>query len=193
MIWIEAAATLFGLACVWLTIRQNIWCWPTGLVQVLLFIFIFYRVKLYSDLLLHVIYVVLQVYGWYYWLHGGKDRGKLKVSRQSAGLNVIWVSVTVFATLGWGFMMASLTDAAVPYGDAFTTAASLVAQWLMARKKLESWFFWIAVDVAAIGIYFYKSLYLTSGLYSVFLVLATMGYFVWRKSFCEENPEVTAT
>ena len=79
--------------------------------------------------------------------------------------------------------MKSFTDAAVPYADAFTTVTSLVAQWLMARKRLESWWFWIAVDVVAIGVYFYKQLYLTTGLYAVFLVLATIGFFAWRKGF----------
>jgi nicotinamide mononucleotide transporter len=78
--------------------------------------------------------------------------------------------------------MATFTDASVPYGDAFTTVASLIAQWLMARKRLESWLFWISVDVIAIGIYWYKGLQLTSGLYAVFLVLATVGLFAWRRS-----------
>ena len=78
--------------------------------------------------------------------------------------------------------MATYTDASVPYGDAFTTVASLIAQWLMARKRVESWFFWISVDVVAIGIYWYKDLFLTSGLYAAFLVLAIVGLFAWRKS-----------
>jgi nicotinamide mononucleotide transporter len=90
-------------------------------------------------------------------------------------------------TAAWGFVMATYTDAAVPYGDAFTTVASLLAQWLMARKKVESWIFWIAVDVIAIGIYWYKELILTAGLYAVFLVLATIGLFAWRKSLHESK------
>jgi len=187
MIWIEVAATVFGLLCVWLTIRQNIWCWPTGLVQVLLFIVIFYEVKLYSDLILHVIYVVMQLYGWHHWLHGGRDRATLIVTGQSRSAVLTWVAVTICGTVGWGYAMASFTDAAVPYGDAFTTVASLVAQWLMARKKIESWFFWIAVDVVAIGVYLYKALYVTSGLYAVFLVMATAGYFAWTKSLAGES------
>ena len=188
MIWIEATATIFGLLCVWLYIRQNIWCWPTGLIQVLLYSIIFYQVKLYSDLILHVIYVAMQIYGWYYWLHGGKDRTLLSMSKLSPGQGSLWVGVIVFGTFAWGYGMASLTDASVPYGDAFTTVTSLVAQWLIARKKLESWLFWIAVDVVAIGIYFYKSLYMTTGLYTVFLVLAVIGYLTWRQSF-RETPE----
>ena len=187
MTWIEAIAVVFGLLCVWLTVRQNIWCWPTGLVQVLLYIIIFYQVKLYSDLILHVIYVGMQIYGWYHWLHGGKAHRKLRVSRLTSIGRLTWPSVVITGTLMWGYLMASLTNASVPYGDAFTTVASLVAQWLMARKRLESWFFWIAVDIVAIGIYFYKGLLLTSGLYTVFLVLATMGFFAWRKSLRQDK------
>lgn len=191
MTWIEAVAVVFGLVCVWLTIRQNVLCWPTGLVQVALYIVIFYRVKLYSDLILHVIYVVMQIYGWYYWLHGGNRSEAPPVSTLTSRDRLVWPAVAVLGTFGWGWLMSTFTDAAVPYGDAFTTAASLAAQWLMARKKLESWLFWIAVDVVAIGIYWNKSLFLTSGLYSVFLVLATMGLFAWRKSMdaVEEAPQ----
>lgn len=184
---IEATAVVFGLACVWLTIRQNIWCWPTGLVQVTLYIAVFYQVKLYSDLILHVIYVVMQIYGWYHWLHGGKSQGALLVSTLNLRGRLAWPTVAVLGTIGWGYVMATFTDASVPYGDAFTTVASLIAQWLMARKRLESWYFWIAVDVVAIGIYWSKDLALTSGLYAVFLILATMGLFAWRKSLRESH------
>jgi nicotinamide mononucleotide transporter len=185
MTWIEAIAVVFGLVCVWLTIRQNIWCWPTGLVQVALYLIIFYRVKLYSDLILHMIYVLMQIYGWHHWLHGGRDRGSLPVSTLPFRARLMWPCVAVVGTLVWGYLMVALTDASVAYGDAFTTVASLIAQWLMARKRLESWFFWISVDVVAIGIYWYKGLILTSGLYAVFLILATMGLFAWRKSMRE--------
>ncbi|MGA1409538.1 MAG: nicotinamide riboside transporter PnuC [Prochlorotrichaceae cyanobacterium] len=182
MTGIEVIAVVFGLLCVWLTVRQNIWCWPTGLVQVTLYIVIFYQVKLYSDLILHILYVFLQIYGWYHWLHGSKTRSSLRVSRLGLRSQMGWTIVILLGTGVWGALMANFTDAAVPYGDAFTTVASLVAQWLMARKRLESWLFWIAVDGVAIGIYWYKSLYLTSGLYAVFLVLASLGWLEWRKS-----------
>ena len=184
---IESAAVVFGLICVWLTVRQNIWCWPTGLVQVALYIFIFYQVKLYSDLILHFVYVGLQIYGWYHWLHGGKNRALLPVSTLGARSRIIWPLLVIAGAGGWGYLMANFTDAAVPYGDAFTTVASLIAQWLMARKRLESWLFWIAVDVVAIGIYWHKSLYLTSGLYAIFLVLATIGLFEWRKTLVSDQ------
>lgn len=184
---IEAIAVVFGLACVWLCIRQNIWCWPTGLVQVALYLFIFYEVKLYSDMLLHGIYVLMQFYGWYWWLHGGQSSGtpntRLPISRLSARAGIGWPLLVVCASLSLGWLMASQTDAALPYADAFTTVASLVAQWLLARKVLETWLFWIVVDLAAIGIYWHKALYLTSGLYACFLILALLGLLAWRRDY----------
>lgn len=187
MIWIESTATFFGLLCVWLTVRQNIWCWPTGLVQVVLYIFVFYDAKLYSDLILHIIYVIMQIYGWHHWLLGDKEHNSLKVSIQPLSHTAIWSLIAIFGAMVWGYIMASFTDAAVPYLDAFIVATSLIAQWLMARKKIESWFYWVTVDVVAIGVYLYKSLYITTGLYSVFLFLAISGYFTWRKALITEG------
>lgn len=179
---LEAVAVAFGLACVVLTIRQNVWCWPAGLVQVALYIVIFYEVKLYSDLLLHVVYVGLQLYGWYHWLHGGREGAALPVTRLPRRARTAWTLAALVATAGWGHLMATYTDAALPYPDAFTTVFSLVAQWLMARKRLESWWFWIAVDIVAIGVYTTRGLALTAGLYAVFLVLAIGGLVAWRRA-----------
>jgi nicotinamide mononucleotide transporter len=104
-----------------------------------------------------------------------------------------WITVALVGTITLGFVMSTYTDAAAPYPDAFTTTASLVAQWLLARKKLESWYFWIAVDVVAIGVYFSKSLFFTTGLYTLFLGLATMGFFAWRNSFRMQAMEGATT
>jgi nicotinamide mononucleotide transporter len=189
MTTLEAVAVLFGLLCVGFTIRQSLWCWPTGLVQVSLYILIFYDVKLYSYLILHVIYVILQLYGWSYWIHGGTRSERLPVTRLGRPGLIGWTVAVVAGTGVWGFGMASSTDASLPYWDAFTTVASLVAQWLMSRKRLESWLFWIAVDVVAIGVYLSKSLVLTSGLYAVFLAMAMMGFVAWRDSMIARSKD----
>lgn len=179
---IEIVATITGLACVLLTIRQNIWCWPVGLVMVSLYIYIFYQARLYSDMGLQVIYVLLQTYGWYQWLHGGLNHGILHVRRLQLSHVIGWVVAGGIGTLMLGYVMATYTDASLPYCDATTTVLSLIAQYLMAKKLLESWLFWIIVDVLAVGIYATKSLYLTSGLYAVFLGLAVAGFFSWRNN-----------
>lgn len=150
----------------------------------MLYIFIFYEVKLYSDMLLHVVYVVMQFYGWYYWLYGSKRKDSIPVTRNRLSHNLLLVCLIATLTVSWGYLMARATNAALPYPDAFTTVASLFAQWLLARKKLESWLIWIAVDIVAIGVYTAKDLYLTAGLYAVFLCMASAGYLAWKKCIC---------
>lgn len=177
MTWMEAIATVFGLLCVWLTIRQNVFCWPAGLVQVFLFIFIFYEARLYADVVLHIIYVGLSIYGWVHW--SKRDRAPLAVT--VVRYLPLWMAVVIAGTGVWGYALTRFTDASVPYFDSFVVMASLVAQWLMARKKLESWHFWIVADIVAVGVYSYKELYLTTALYFVFLILAVTGYVAWRK------------
>ncbi|MBC2607090.1 nicotinamide riboside transporter PnuC [Pelagicoccus albus] len=180
MTLIEAIAVVFGLACVWLVVKESIWCWPAGLVQVSLYVYIFYQAKLYSDFGLHIFYVGMQFYGWYHWMYGGKDRDKAPIEELSRNSILIWSAVCLLGSVAWGWLMHRFTDAVVPYPDAFTTVTSLVAQWLMAKKKLQNWHFWIAVDIVAVAVYAYKELYLTSGLYAVFLVLCVMGVREWR-------------
>lgn len=182
MTTIEVTAVIFGFLCVFLTIKENIWCWPTGLIQVFLYIFIFYDAKLYSDVILHIIYVALQFYGWYFWLHGGQERKEASVSELSRSWLTLSLAISVLATLLLGYLMANRTDASFPYPDAFTTVFSLTAQWLLSRKKVESWYFWIAVDCVAIGVYYAKGLHLTSGLYTLFLGMAIAGLFRWKQS-----------
>lgn len=182
MTTIEIIAVVSGLLCVGLTVRQNIWCWPVGLVMVSLYIVIFFDAKLYSDMLLQVIYVGLQIYGWHAWLRGGPGRSTLAVSTLSGHSLVRWAIVCVVGTGVLGTLMSRYTDASFPYPDAFTTTASLVAQWLLGRKILESWLLWIVVDVVSIALYSAKALYLTAGLYAVFLGLATLGFVEWKKS-----------
>ena len=179
---IEAIATIFGLVCVWFSVKQNIWTWPTGIVQVTLYIFVFYEAHLYSDMILHIIYVVINIYGWYHWLNKDTEKEELKVTRTGKSF-LGWVVVCIIGTIAWGYFLTNYTDAALPYPDSFIMAASLIAQWLMARKVLESWVFWIIVDIVAVGVYLIKGLYLTTGLYAVFLVMATLGYFEWRRAY----------
>ena len=197
MSWMEITATIFGLACVWLTVKANIWNWPVGLVQVFLYIFVFWQAKLYSDAGLQVVYIIVGIYGWWYWLHGSKNKTEVQItsiynpkrwSVQNLYRNELlrWTLIAVLGTGLWGWIMATHTDAACPYADGFVVVTSLVAQWLMAKKKLESWWFWIAVDVMAVDVYLYKDLYFTSALYAVFLGLAITGYFAWKKTFQEK-------
>jgi nicotinamide mononucleotide transporter len=180
---IEITATVFGLVCVWFTIKQNIWCWPTGLVQVILYIYVFYMAKLYSDSILQAIYIPMQIYGWYYWLYGDKSKAPPVVTTEPTRMKVLWMTVILVGATIWGYIMKTYTNAACPYPDAFIVVTSLVAQWLMSKKKLESWVLWVIVDMVAVGVYFYKSLYFTTGLYAVYIGMATAGLLAWRRDY----------
>ena len=180
MSWLEMTAATLGLVCVWLTIRRHIGCWPTGLAMVILYIYIFYRAKLYSDMLLQVVFVPVQIYGWYAWLHGGPDRTPLVVSRLPVWQVVPWFGLCAIGAASLGRSMQVYAGASFPYVDALQAVASLIAQWLLGRKILESWLVWIFVDVVCIGLYLAKELYPTAILYSVFLVMAMWGWLEWK-------------
>jgi nicotinamide mononucleotide transporter len=179
---LEILAVITGIISVYLSTRENIWSWPTAIVNVSLYFVVFYEAKLYADMGLQVVYFVLSLYGWYEWLYGGENRTELHVSRVSRSLGVRLAVLGVVSAAVLGTALARFTDASLPYVDSATTTTSLVAQWMMTRKILENWAVWVAVDVVYIGMFVYKKLYLTTGLYAVFLVLAIMGYVQWKRS-----------
>ncbi len=185
---LEIIAALFGVVSVFLSVRQNIWSWPTAIVNVGLYIFVFYETRLYADTGLQVVYVVLNAYGWYHWLYGGKNRTELPVTRTGLRLGLFLATLVAAGTILIGTLLARNTDAALPYVDALTTSTSLVAQWMMTRKLLENWPVWVAVDVVYIGMYINRSLRVTAVLYFIFLILSVVGYFQWRRSLASGVP-----
>lgn len=179
---IEIVASILGLLSVYLVTKQNIWCWPTGIVMVLLYMFIFYEARLYSDMLLQLFFAGMQIYGWYFWLNGDSQRPAVKVTYLKKNEYYFWLLLILVLSAILGILMKTLTNADLPFIDAFTTAMSIIAQWLMTKKKIENWILWIFADLIYVAMYFYKALYPTSILYLIFLGLAVMGYFDWKKS-----------
>jgi nicotinamide mononucleotide transporter len=186
---LELFAAIVGAVSVWLSVRQNILSWPTAIVNVILYALVFYQAKLYADMGLQVVYAVLSIYGWYEWLYGGEGRTELRVTRTSPRLATLLTLIALFGSAGLGALLRHGTDAALPYMDSFLSSTSLVAQWMMTRKKLENWLVWILVDVLYVGMFVFKGLYLTAGLYAVFLGLAVKGYLDWRRSGAERPRE----
>lgn len=179
---IEATAVAAGIASVFLAARQNIWSWPLGIINVALYVIVFRDAKLYADMGLQVVYIVLAIYGWWHWLHGGADRGVLRVSRLPPREGLALAFAFAVGTAALSTFLARATDASLPLADSALTAASLVAQYMMTRKYVECWLVWIAADVAYVAMFIYKSLWLTSGLYLVFCGLAIVGWRQWRAS-----------
>jgi nicotinamide mononucleotide transporter len=179
---LELAAAITGAVSVWLSVRQNIWSWPTAIVNVVLYTVVFWEAKLYADMGLQVIYAALSLYGWHQWLYGGEGRTELRVTRTPPRLGAILAVIAAAGSALLGSLLRHTTDAALPFMDSFLSSTSLVAQWMMTKKLVENWLVWIAVDVLYVGMFVFKGLYLTAGLYAVFLVLAVRGYLDWRRS-----------
>jgi len=180
---LEYVAAGFTLVNVYLATRQNIWSWPVGVVAVSLYLYVFAGAKLYSDAGLQVFFLVMQFYGWYQWTRGGVEhsRSMSPVTRLSRRGWLLTVAGVVAWTGGTGTLLHTYTDAAAPYPDAFTTILSVIAQFQMTRKILENWTLWIVADIVYIGVYTYKSLYATTGLYAIFLALCVKGYLDWKR------------
>ena len=177
---LELFAAALGVIAVWLTVKQNPWCWPIGLVMVLLYSWIFFEVKLYSDMLLQVVYAALQLYGWWQWTRAGAQHQGRQVTALTARQVVTGLAIGAVGSLALGAAMAHWTDAAQPWLDATLTGFSLVAQMWMAQKRVQCWPLWIAVDVIFVGLFLYKGLYLTAALYALFTVIAVQGWREWR-------------
>lgn len=190
---LEGTAVLFGLVSVYLSTRQNIWSWPTAIVNVGLYALLFYREKLYADMGLQVIYLILSIYGWYEWLYGGENRSALKVSRLDGRTAAVLCAIGVAGSMALGTVLGRSTDASLPYLDSTLSVFSLVAQWMMTRKILENWVLWIVLDVVYVWMFVVlKHLNFTAFQYAVFLVLAAMGYRDWKRSYARRHVLATA-
>lgn len=177
---LELFAAALGVIAVWLTVKQNPWGWPIGLVMVLLYTWIFFDVKLYSDMLLQVVYAALQLYGWRQWTRRGNAIDGRKVTSLGGGALTLSLAIGAVVSVALGAAMAHFTDAAQPWLDAALTGFSLVAQVWMAQKRVQCWPLWIVLDVIFVGLFLYKELYLTAALYVLFTLLAAQGWRDWR-------------
>lgn len=185
--WLEVISVVFGLLSVWYSKQENILVYPTGIVGVLIAIYVTLNARLYAEAGINAYYFVVSVYGWYYWTHAGPDREQVPVTASDKREHVIAVVLTVGSFLLIRFGLQNYTDSDVPALDALTTATAITGMWLMAKKKLENWIYWIVTDVVATPLYFYKELYFYSFQFLVFTALATWGYFTWKRSMHEDG------
>ncbi|HYS53635.1 MAG TPA: nicotinamide riboside transporter PnuC [Thermoanaerobaculia bacterium] len=178
----EVSAAVITLVSIWLTARENIWCWPTGVVSVVMYFWIFWQAKLYANAWLQAFYLILIAYGWYEWLHGGKHHDVLHVSRTPLRGWIITIALGVLASAVLGWAMQRFTNNSMPYSDAATTAFSIAAEAMTTKKWIENWIVWIFVDGVTTWILFVQHLYPSALLYASFLGLAVFGWIEWKKS-----------
>lgn len=182
--WIEIFGVVTGILYVILEVKQNRLLWPLGIITSATYVYVFFSGKFYADMGLQVYYVLISIYGWYYWSKGGarSSSGELRVSSINRKQFFILLLVFLLCWTGIYFLLDLLTDSAVPAGDSFTTAIAIVATWMLTRKIIEQWFLWIIANLVSIALYIYKGLYPTVILYAVYTGMAVYGYLEWRKS-----------
>ena len=180
--WVEVIGFVSGALCVWLLVKRNIWTFPVGMVNYVFFFILFIGAGLYADAGLQVVYFGLACLGWYWWLRGGDYHTGVEV-HEASRLQLALCGVAVLAiaaAIHW--LLRAYTDSTVAGLDALTTSMSLVAQFMLSRKWIANWWLWIAVDVIYIPLYIYKGLWLTAGLYGVFLAMCVAGLIEWRRA-----------
>lgn len=180
---LEAAGVLFSVLYLVLAIRENLWCWPAAFLSSVLTIVVMFGARLYAEAALNVFYAAMAVYGWYQWRYGGGRGGELPIGVWPLGMHVLAVggSIVLSAALGW--LLRRYTGAAFPYFDAFVTVASIVTTYMVARKILENWLYWLVVDSLAMYLYWQRGLYLYVALFALYLVLVVIGLVRWHRDW----------
>ena len=189
---IELIGAILGLLYIFFSIKQSILTWPIGLLTSILYTYVFFKTRFYADMGLQVYYVVISIYGWYYWLEGSnnkheKESSELPVKKTSSQLMWKLIVITIVVYLILLFILKRFTDSDVPFMDSMTTALSIVATWMLAKKYIEHWLVWIFVDIVSAGLYVYKNLWPTVILFLVYTVMAFFGYLEWKKDLNKQN------
>ncbi|HEY5568926.1 MAG TPA: nicotinamide riboside transporter PnuC [Gammaproteobacteria bacterium] len=181
--WIETAAVVFAIAYLVLAIRQSSLCWPAALISVVLSLVLFYDARLYMETALQVFYIVMAVYGWYQWRRGGTRHTGVKITTWSARRHLISIGAILVLTFAFGVALKAYTDGAMPFLDSFTTIGAIVTTYMVAKKILENWIYWLVVDSASAYLYGARGLYLYALLYVFYLVLVVIGYRRWLEDW----------
>ena len=178
---LEIAAALLGVINVVLVVRRSVWNYPFGIAMVSLYFFVFQDAKLYSDALLQIFFLVIQLYGWWAWTRAEQVDHGVAVRWMNMRSRAVWLAGTAVAIAIWGSGMARFTDAAAPFADATIAGLSVAAQILQSFRRVESWILWISVDALAVGLFIWRGLDVTAALYALFLVLSVIGLGEWRR------------
>jgi nicotinamide mononucleotide transporter len=196
MSYLEFFGTLSGAIAVWLSAKENIWSWPIGIINVVLFFFLFFQVQLYPDMFLQVFFFITNLMGWWRWTHPAKEeenqKNQLRVSLMPTKMLASMILIGLVGTVTMGLLAKNLHEffpvlfskpSAFPFADSFVTVMSIVATYLMVQKKVECWLVWIAVDVVACSLYFSKDIMLVGIEYVVFCFIAGFGFLNWKKQY----------
>jgi len=175
----EAAAVVLGVAYLLLAMRESLWCWYAAFISTAIFLVLFWDVGLLMESGLQVYYLAMAIYGWWQWQHGSEGKPELAISSWGTRQHMIALVLVLLASAASGTLLQQFTGAALPYLDSFTTWGSILTTWMVARKILENWLYWLVIDSVSIYLYLDRELYLTALLFAVYLVIVLFGYRKW--------------
>lgn len=182
----EAIAAALGLAYLLLAVRRSLWCWLCAFASTLIYLVLFAQAKLYMQSALNVFYLAMAIYGFYEWWRGRTQDGEVRVRSWPLRLHLVAAGVVVIATAVNGALLTHYTDAVAPYLDSFVTWSSVVATWMVARRLIENWLYWIVIDALAAYLYFSQQLLVTALLFAIYVGIVVPGYFRWRKQLLKQ-------
>ncbi|MDG2072765.1 MAG: nicotinamide riboside transporter PnuC [Pseudomonadales bacterium] len=181
--WLELVAVIFAIAYLVLAVRENILCWYAAFISTSIFLVIFWQVKLYMESGLQVYYLAMAIYGWYQWTRGGTKHTGIAITTWSAKTHVSVLALVIAATIISGLLLQTNSDARLPYLDSFTTWASVVTTYMVAKKVLENWLYWLVIDSVAIYLYLDRELYFTALLFLAYIVIVIFGFYIWFQEY----------
>ncbi len=185
----EIAAVVLGIAYLLLAMRESLWCWYAAFAGTSIYLYLFWQVGLLMESLLQVYYLGMAVYGWWQWQQGGKTPGESSrpIARWSLGRHGFAIAAVLALSAVSGALLSAYSDARLPYLDSFTTWGAILTTWMVARKILENWLYWLVVDSASIYLYLDRELYLTSLLFAIYLVIVVLGFRQWLQHYRRAN------
>jgi len=183
---LEVVAVVSAIAYLLLAIRQNIWCWLGAAISTAIYVYLFFNARLYMESALNLFYFAMAIYGWSVWYFGRSGDEELPVSVWGRNVHAIALASIVVASILSGYLLARYSDAAYPYIDSMTTWAAIWATFLVARKVLENWWYWLVIDAASIVIYWSRDLQLTALLFVAYVVMIPFGLIAWRRTWREQ-------
>lgn len=183
----EMLAVVLGIAYLLLAMRESLWCWYAAFASTTIFLFLFWDVSLLMESALQVYYLLMAVYGWWRWQAGDSADAGLAISRWPLRMHLIAISGVLALSFISGTLLQQWTGAALPFIDSFTTWGSVLTTWMVARKLLENWLYWIVIDSVSVYLYLDRELYLTAALFAAYVVIVIFGYRKWLQHFRNQN------
>lgn len=183
----ELGAVVLALAYLILAMRENSLCWYAAFFSTSIYVFLFWDVSLLMESALQIFYLVMAVYGWWQWRNRGDEQQDLRIHRWSLRTHLLIAAVVGVLTLVFGYVLHTSTHAALPYLDSFTTWGAVITTYMVTRKVLENWIYWIVIDGASVYLYIDRGLYLTALLFVIYVVLVVIGFFQWYAIYKREQ------